>query len=161
MSNFYKTNKTLRKINPHYKQKLKDDTIFDILYAWSDYRFENAISSIFYRSALSIFAVLVIYLLTLPILLRNLIFYKYVPTKDLYYENIIPLWTTDFLRLIIENNLLLTVFIIVFLSLLFIVKVIWNFIKFNIWFIRVIFKPLGIAFAAWSYVFRNNTIYRR
>ena len=65
------------------------------------------------------------------------------------------------IELIIENNLLLTVFIIAFLSLLFIAKVIWNFIKFNIWFIRVIFKPLGIAFAAWSYVFRNNTIYRR
>lgn len=158
-NNVYKTNKLLRKVNPHYKEKLNNSTIFDILYAWDDYRFENAISGIFERSILSILAVLIIYILTLPVLLRNFIFSRYVPNKSLYYENITPLWVADFLRLEIENNFLLTVLITIFLMILFISKLIWLIIKFNIWFIKHIFKPLGIALAAWSYVFKDSRKY--
>ena len=57
-----------------YYQNPKKETIFDIIYNWNKYRFENAIAAIWNRNFLALFGVFFVYLLATLAILSTKIF---------------------------------------------------------------------------------------
>lgn len=69
-----------------YYQDPKKESIFDIIYNWNSYRFENAIKAIWNRWFFSIFGVFLVYLMAVPSIIFTKVFKNIKPKERKRYS---------------------------------------------------------------------------
>lgn len=132
----------------YYKDPHKE-SIFTILYNWSEYRFENAFSGIWKRNFLAIFGALLIYLLSLPFIAITKILFFFRPScqKQFGWH-----WFSHLHYLIYKNHLIATVFWSILLAFMFTTKLIFNVLYVVYWIfkniIRFFLLPISIVLAS-------------
>lgn len=131
-----------------YYAEAKRQPIFEILYNFNKYRFENAISAIWNRNAIAIFGVFFVYLLSIPVILRNKLFKKYLPSRKKYLTRYKARWLNYFINLQVKNKLIQTIYFTISLFLISISKVIYNILYTMYWIFRnvLVYFLLPIAY---------------
>jgi molecular chaperone DnaJ len=132
----------------YYKDPHKE-SIFTILYNWSEYRFENAFGGIWHRNALAILGALFIYLLALPFIFINkfLFFLKPSHKKQFGWH-----WFSHLHYLLYKNSLIATTFWAVFLVFIFSTKLVFDVLYVIYWIFKNILRffllPIAVILAA-------------
>lgn len=132
----------------YYKDPHKE-SIFTILYNWSEYRFENAFGGIWHRNVLAILGALFIYLLSLPFIFINkfLFFLKPSHKKQFGWH-----WFSHLHYLLYKDNLIATTFWSMVLAFMFSTKLIFNVLYIIYWIFKNILRffllPIAIILAA-------------
>ena len=125
--------------------------IFEILHNINKYRFENICKSIYNRSFFSILGTLFVYILTLPLIIRNKIFKKYLPSVKVATYKYELKWLRYFMYLIAENKFWKTFGLSIFLQSFILAKIIGNILYSVYWIFDRILKVFILPFA---YVFK-------
>ena len=108
--------------NQYYKN-VDSEPIFKILEEFQNYKFESCIKSIWNRNILSLFGTMLVYLLTLPLILRNKLIKKLKPTNAMKNTNYTIKWLKYFVYIVSKNNFLETLGWTTLLNILIISKI--------------------------------------
>lgn len=134
--------------------------IFEILYNFHEYRFENAIRSIWKRNSFSILGVIFVYLISLFYILRNKVFKKCIPTKkDIKKKRKIK-WIKYLKALQLKNKFWQTLFISINLSVFFVLHVIFDLLKVIYWIFDRIIKYFLLPIAVMAKIIIFGMILR-
>lgn len=132
----------------YYKNPHKE-SIFTILYNWSEYRFENAFGGIWKRNFLAIFGTLLVYLLSLPLIFITKFLFFLRPNE---YKNFGWHWVSHLDYLCYKNDLIATVFWSIFLAFMFVTKFTYTILYIVYWIFKNILRffllPIAIILAA-------------
>lgn len=132
----------------YYKNPHKE-SIFTILYNWSEYRFENAFSGIWKRNFLAIFGALFVYVLSLPLILLTKFLFFLRPNE---YKNFGWHWLSHLDYLCYKNHLIATMFWTLLLTFMFITKLIFDILYIVYWIFKNILRffllPISIILAS-------------
>lgn len=135
--------------NQYYKN-IDSEPIFRILEEFQNYKFEACIKSIWNRSILSIFGVMLVYLMSLPLLIRNKCFKNLKPTNAMKNHKYKIKWLKYFIYLLSKNNFLETLKWTFILGILGISKIIAHIAYCIYWIFDRIIKyfifPIAYAF---------------
>ena len=136
-------------VQKEYYQETIKEPIFKILYNFWDYRFESAISGIWKRSIFAIIGAIIVYLSVLPFICISKILWFIKPSRKRLFK---CHWFTHWHNLIYQNHMIGSAFWIVFLSILTVLKIIWNILYSIYWIFAHIIKwflmPIAIIIAA-------------
>ena len=136
-------------VQKEYYQETTKEPIFKILYNFRDYRFENAIAGIWKRSIFALIGAIIVYLSALPFICISKILWFIKPSRKRLFKSH---WFTHWHNLIYRNHMIGSAFWIVFLSILTVLKVIWNILYSIYWIFAHIIKwflmPIAIIIAA-------------
>ena len=132
----------------YYKDPHKE-SIFTILYNWSEYRFENAFSGIWKRNFLAIFGALLVYILSLPLILITKFLFFLRPNE---YKRFGWHWVSHLDYLCYKNDLIATVFWSLLLAFMFVTKFTFTILYIVYWIfkniIRFFLLPIAIILAS-------------
>ena len=132
----------------YYKDPHKE-SIFTILYNWSEYRFENAFSGIWKRNFLAIFGALLVYILSLPLILITKFLFFLRPNE---YKRFGWHWVSHLDYLCYKNDLIATIFWSLLLVFMFVTKFIFTILYIVYWIfkniIRFFLLPIAIILAS-------------
>lgn len=132
----------------YYKDPHKE-SIFTILYNWSEYRFENAFSGIWKRNFLAIFGALLVYILSLPLILITKFLFFLRPNK---YKRFGWHWVSHLDYLCYKNDLIATIFWSLLLVFMFVTKFTFTILYIVYWIfkniIRFFLLPIAIILAS-------------
>ena len=132
----------------YYKDPHKE-SIFTILYNWSEYRFENAFSGIWKRNFLAIFGALLVYILSLPLILITKFLFFLRPNE---YKHFGWHWVSHLDYLCYKNDLIATIFWSLLLVFMFVTKVTFTILYIVYWIfkniIRFFLLPIAIILAS-------------
>lgn len=136
-------------VQKEYYQETTKEPIFKILYNFRDYRFENAIAGIWKRSIFALIGAIIVYLSALPFICISKILWFIKPSRKRLFK---CHWFTHWHNLIYRNHMIGSAFWIVFLSILTVLKIIWNILYSIYWIFAHIIKwflmPIAIIIAA-------------
>lgn len=136
-------------VQKEYYQETTKEPIFKILYNFRDYRFENAIAGIWKRSIFALIGAIIVYLSALPFICISKILWFIKPSRKRLFK---CHWFTHWHNLIYQNHMIGSAFWIVFLSILTVLKIIWNILYSIYWIFAHIIKwflmPIAIIIAA-------------
>lgn len=134
--------------NMYYKNPHKE-SIFTILYNWSEYRFENAFSSIWKRNFLAIFGALFVYILSLPLIFMTKFLFFLQPNE---YKQFKWHWLSHLDYLCYKNDLIATIFWTLLLAFMFSTKIVFDLLYIVYWIfkniIRFFLLPIAVIVAA-------------
>lgn len=132
----------------YYKDPHKE-SIFTILYNWSEYRFENAFSGIWKRNFLAIFGALLVYILSLPLILITKFLFFLKPNE---YKRFGWHWVSHLDYLCYKNDLIATIFWSLLLVFMFVTKFTFTILYIVYWIfkniIRFFLLPIAIILAS-------------
>lgn len=132
----------------YYKDPHKE-SIFTILYNWSEYRFENAFSGIWKRNFLAIFGALLVYILSLPLILITKFLFFLRPNE---YKRFGWHWVSHLDYLCYKNDLIATIFWSLLLVFMFVTKFAFTILYIVYWIfkniIRFFLLPIAIILAS-------------
>ena len=132
----------------YYKDPHKE-SIFTILYNWSEYRFENAFSGIWKRNFLAIFGALLVYILSLPLILITKFLFFLRPNE---YKRFGWHWVSHLDYLCYKNDLIATIFWSLLLVFMFVTKFTFTILYIVYWIfkniIRFFLLPIAIILAS-------------
>ena len=132
----------------YYKDPHKE-SIFTILYNWSEYRFENAFSGIWKRNFLAIFGALLVYVLSLPLILITKFLFFLRPNE---YKRFGWHWVSHLDYLCYKNDLIATIFWSLLLVFMFVTKFTFTILYIVYWIfkniIRFFLLPIAIILAS-------------
>lgn len=132
----------------YYKNPHKE-SIFTILYNWSEYRFENAFSGIWKRNFLAIFGALLVYILSLPLILIAKFLFFLRPNE---YKHFGWHWVSHLDYLCYKNDLIATAFWSLFLAFMFVTKFTFTILYIIYWIFKNILRffllPIAIILAS-------------
>lgn len=132
----------------YYKDPHKE-SIFTILYNWSEYRFENAFSGIWKRNFLAIFGALLVYILSLPLILITKFLFFLRPNE---YKHFGWHWVSHLDYLCYKNDLIATIFWSLLLVFMFVTKFTFTILYIVYWIfkniIRFFLLPIAIILAS-------------
>ena len=132
----------------YYKDPHKE-SIFIILYNWSEYRFENAFSGIWKRNFLAIFGALLVYILSLPLILITKFLFFLRPNE---YKRFGWHWVSHLDYLCYKNDLIATIFWSLLLVFMFVTKFTFTILYIFYWIfkniIRFFLLPIAIILAS-------------
>ena len=132
----------------YYKNPHKE-SIFTILYNWSEYRFENAFSGIWKRNFLAIFGALFVYILSLPLIFITKFLFFLRPNE---YKNFGWHWVSHLDYLCYKNDLIATIFWTLLLVFMFVTKLAYTILYMVYWIFKNILRffllPIAIILAA-------------
>ena len=132
----------------YYKDPHKE-SIFTILYNWSEYRFENAFSGIWKRNFLAIFGALLVYILSLPLILITKFLFFLRPNE---YKRFGWHWVSHLDYLCYKNDLIATIFWLLLLVFMFVTKFTFTILYIVYWIfkniIRFFLLPIAIILAS-------------
>lgn len=132
----------------YYKNPHKE-SIFTILYNWSEYRFENAFSGIWKRNFLAIFGALFVYILSLPLIFITKFLFFLRPNE---YKNFGWHWVSHLDYLCYKNDLIATIFWTLLLVFMFVTKFAYTILYIVYWIFKNILRffllPIAIILAA-------------
>lgn len=132
----------------YYKDPHKE-SIFTILYNWSEYRFENAFSGIWKRNFLAIFGALLVYILSLPLILITKFLFFLRPNE---YKRFEWHWVSHLDYLCYKNDLIATIFWSLLLVFMFVTKFTFTILYIVYWIfkniIRFFLLPIAIILAS-------------
>ena len=132
----------------YYKDPYKE-SIFTILYNWSEYRFENAFSGIWKRNFLAIFGALLVYILSLPLILITKFLFFLRPNE---YKRFGWHWVSHLDYLCYKNDLIATIFWSLLLVFMFVTKFTFTILYIVYWIfkniIRFFLLPIAIILAS-------------
>ena len=132
----------------YYKDPHKE-SIFTILYNWSEYRFENAFSGIWKRNFLAIFGALLVYILSLPLILITKFLFFLIPNE---YKHFGWHWVSHLDYLCYKNDLIATIFWSLLLVFMFVTKFTFTILYIVYWIfkniIRFFLLPIAIILAS-------------
>ena len=132
----------------YYKDPHKE-SIFTILYNWSEYRFENAFSGIWKRNFLAIFGALLVYILSLPLILITKFLFFLRPNE---YKRFGWHWVSHLDYLCYKNDLIATIFWSLLLVFMFVTKFTFTILYIVYWIfkniIRFFLLPIAIVLAS-------------
>lgn len=132
----------------YYKDPHKE-SIFTILYNWSEYRFENAFSGIWKRNFLAIFGALLVYILSLPLILITKFLFFLRPNE---YKRFGWHWVSHLDYLCYKNDLIATIFWSLLLVIMFVTKFTFTILYIVYWIfkniIRFFLLPIAIILAS-------------
>lgn len=150
----YTRNKQTRRDNcsfetdMYYKDPHKE-SIFTILYNWSEYRFENAFSGIWKRNFLAIFGALLVYILSLPLILITKFLFFLKPNE---YKRFGWHWVSHLDYLCYKNDLIATIFWSLLLVFMFVTKFTFTILYIVYWIFKNILRffllPIAIILAS-------------
>lgn len=92
-----------------YYVNLTAEPLFKIIEEFQNYKFEQAFKGIWNRSVFSILGVIFVYLFTIPLIIRNKLFKKYLPTNAMKTHRYKIKWLKYFVYLLCKNNLTYTI----------------------------------------------------
>lgn len=132
----------------YYKDPHKE-SIFTILYNWSEYRFENAFSGIWKRNFLAIFGALLVYILSLPLILITKFLFFLRPNE---YKRFGWHWVSHLDYLCYKNDLIATIFWSLLLVFMFVTKFTFTILYIVYWIFKNILRffllPIAIILAS-------------
>lgn len=132
----------------YYKNPHKE-SIFTILYNWSEYRFENAFSGIWKRNFLAIFGALFVYILSLPLIFITKFLFFLRPNE---HKNFGWHWVSHLDYLCYKNDLIATIFWTLLLMFMFVTKFAYTILYMIYWIFKNILRffllPIAIILAA-------------
>lgn len=132
----------------YYKDPHKE-SIFTILYNWSEYRFENAFSGIWKRNFLAIFGALLVYILSLPLILITKFLFFLKPNE---YKRFGWHWVSHLDYLCYKNDLIATTFWSLLLVFMFVTKFTFTILYIVYWIFKNILRffllPIAIILAS-------------
>lgn len=132
----------------YYKDPHKE-SIFTILYNWSEYRFENAFRGIWKRNFLAIFGALLVYILSLPLILITKFLFFLRPNE---YKRFGWHWVSHLDYLCYKNDLIATIFWSLLLVFMFVTKFTFTILYIVYWIfkniIRFFLLPIAIILAS-------------
>lgn len=123
-----------------YYMKADQQPIFEILYNLSEYRFENAISATWKRNLFSIVGTTLIYFVSLFYIIRNKIFKKYIPTKEIQKKKYKTKIYKYIIGLQVKNKLLQTFGIFIGLTIFSCIHAIFDILYILYWLFDKILK---------------------
>ena len=141
--------------NQYYKN-IDSEPIFRILEEFQNYKFEECIKNIWNRSIIAIFGVMLVYLFSLPLIVRNKCLESFCPTNAMKNHKYKIKWLRYFVYLLYKGNFLKTLGWTLGLNFLIISKVFFNISYCIYWIFDKIIKyfifPIAYAFR-WIIVF--------
>lgn len=130
------------------------ESIFTILFHFNDYRFENAVSALWKRWAISMFGASFVYVFALPFVLITKILFFLRPRKE---RNFSIHWLSHVHNLMYRNHLITSIFWFVFLLVLGVLRIVWTTLYITYWIFKNIIRfflfPVAIILATLIRVF--------
>ena len=137
-------NKQVQQESEWYYSDPTKESIFTILFHFNSYRFENAISALWKRWAISMFGASIVYIIALPFILLTKILFFFRPSK----ERQCPIhWLGHVHNLMYRNHFITSIFWSVFLTVLGTIRLIWTTLFVIYWLFKNIIRFLLLPFA--------------
>lgn len=129
-----------------YYNNPEQQPIFEILHNFKNYRFENAISSIWKRNCFSIIGVFLVYFISLFYVMRNKIFKKYLPTNEQAKKEYKYKWKRYLLNIQAKNKFWQTLVITIGMFIFALSKIVVDTFNAIIWLFKNVIIWLLIPF---------------